>query len=60
VLQSGEVLTVERGVRHEFRTADGCILEEISSKHHKDDSYYTDDAINRNPFRKSFVTHFFG
>jgi quercetin dioxygenase-like cupin family protein len=60
LMRSGDVLTVERGVRHEFLSPEGCILEEISSTHFKNDSFYTDESINRNPYRKTLVTHFFG
>jgi N-acetylneuraminate synthase len=60
LVQAGEVVTVERGVRHEFSSGDGCILEEISSTHIKADSYYTDESIGKNPHRKTYVTHFFG
>jgi len=56
----GDVITVERGVRHAFSSPEGCILEEISSTHLQGDSYYTDPSINRNPYRKTYVTHFFG
>jgi len=59
LVQPGEVITVLRGVRHAFSAPQGCILEEISSTHYKNDSYYTDDVINRNPYRKTYVTHFF-
>ena len=58
--QPGDVITVERGIRHAFAAPGGCILEEISSTHFKNDSFYTDDAINRNPYRKTLITHFFG
>jgi len=56
----GDIITVERGVRHAFSSPDGCILEEISSTHFKQDSFYTDESIGRNPYRKTYVTHFFG
>jgi quercetin dioxygenase-like cupin family protein len=59
VAEPGDVITVERGVRHEFSSPGGCILEEISSTHWKDHSFYTDESINRNPYRKTYVTHFF-
>lgn len=58
--QPGDIITVERGVRHEFSSPEGCILEEISSTHLKNDSFYTDESISRNPYRKTFVTYFFG
>jgi len=60
VADAGELLTVEPGVRHEFRSDQGCIFEEISSTHYKDDSYYTDASISANPGRKTYLTYFFG
>lgn len=56
----GDIVTVERGVRHAFRSPDGCIIEEISSTHYKDDSYYTDPGIALNKHRKTLLTYFFG
>jgi N-acetylneuraminate synthase len=55
----GEVITVERGVRHEFWSETGAVIEEISSTHYKDDSYYTDPAIHQNGHRKTELTYFF-
>jgi len=56
----GDVITVEREVRHEFWTETGAIIEEISSTHFKDDSFYTDPAIAQNLHRKTQLTYFFG
>ena len=53
----GDVITVERTVRHAFTSKSGAIFEEISSTHHKDDSYYTDPKISENKDRKTFVTY---
>lgn len=53
----GDVITVQRGVRHKFFTADGVVFEEISSTHHSDDSYYTDPSIMANPRRKTLLTY---
>mgnify|MGYP005811653615 CR=1 FL=1 len=53
----GDVITVERTVRHAFTSKTGAIFEEISSTHHKDDSFYTDPKIGKNKDRKTFVTH---
>ena len=52
----GEVITIEPKVRHAFRSEAGCVIEEISSTHYVDDSYYTDNAITNSPNRKTFVT----
>jgi sialic acid synthase SpsE/quercetin dioxygenase-like cupin family protein len=56
----GEVITVERGVRHAFWSEGGAIIEEISSTHFTDDSFYTDPAIQQNAHRKTQLTYFFG
>lgn len=53
----GEVVTVERGVKHSFGTGHGAIIEEISSTHSVDDSYYTDAAIMENENRKTLLTY---
>ncbi len=39
----GESMVVERGVNHSFRSETGCVFEEISTTHYKDDSYYEED-----------------
>jgi len=54
-LEVGQVVTIEPNVRHAFSSANGCVLEEISSTHHTGDSYYVDESINQNSQRKSFV-----
>jgi len=56
-LQKGDVITIEPGVRHKFKTLEGCVIEEVSSTHYKDDSYYTDKSISKNKNRKTFITH---
>lgn len=44
-LKLGELLLVERGTWHNFRTEKGCIFEEISTTHVIGDSYYEDPQI---------------
>lgn len=44
-VQPGEVVTVERGVEHAFTSKEGCIFEEVSTTHVKNDSYYEDERI---------------
>ncbi len=51
----GDVITVLPGVRHIFSSKNGCVLEEISSTHIKDDSFYTDESIALNKNRKTFI-----
>ncbi len=56
----GDVVVVERGVRHSLSSETGAVLEEISSSHHTDDSFYTDPEIARNQQRKTYVTYWLG
>lgn len=56
-LRAGDVLTVNRGVRHRFHTAGGVVFEEISSTHNRDDSYYSDPAIMANVDRKTYLSY---
>lgn len=53
----GDVITVQRGVKHRFFTDAGVVFEEISSTHFKDDSFYTDPSITANAHRKTLLTH---
>lgn len=53
----GDVVTVARGVKHFFTTKNGAVIEEISSTHFTDDSYYTDPAISQNKNRKTVLSY---
>ena len=53
----GDVVNVEPGVRHSFTSPNGSIIEEISSTHFKDDSFYTDESIMLNKSRKTLLTY---
>lgn len=57
VLKKGDVITIEKETRHEFTTKTGCVIEEVSSTHYLNDSYYTDKTITQNKDRKTFVTY---
>jgi mannose-6-phosphate isomerase-like protein (cupin superfamily) len=52
-----DVVIIPRGVRHEFRSATGAVIEEISSAYEQRDSYYSDPAIRDNENRKTYVTN---
>jgi N-acetylneuraminate synthase len=56
-LNRGDVITIEPEVRHRFETSNGCVIEEVSSTHYIDDSYYVDPAIVANQNRKTFISH---
>ncbi len=52
-IKAGEMVTVERGMRHAFSSETGVIFEELSTTHYNDDSYYEDTTINLNSRRKT-------
>ena len=56
-LNPGDVITIDPKVKHSFSSEKGCILEEVSSTHFVDDSYYTDSSIAQNNNRKTFVSY---
>ncbi|NNN23768.1 MULTISPECIES: N-acetylneuraminate synthase family protein [Pseudomonas] len=57
VCRPGDVVTVEPGVRHAFSSVNGAIIEELSSTHFTNDSFYTDEAINANRDRKTLLSY---
>lgn len=56
LMQPGEMLTVERGARHNFSSENGCIFEEVSTTHYKNDSFYEDKDMANNLDRKTQMT----
>lgn len=56
-MKPGDVFVIQPGTRHYFSSENGVVLEEISSTHYVDDSYYTDETIHDNKNRKTFLTH---
>jgi sialic acid synthase SpsE/mannose-6-phosphate isomerase-like protein (cupin superfamily) len=60
ICRPGDVVNVEPGVRHAFFSREGSVIEEISSTHFKNDSFYTDEAIMRNKNRKTLLTYWMG
>lgn len=55
--RKGDVINVEPGVCHAWISPEGAVIEEISSTHYKNDSFYTDDSINQNTSRKTSLTY---
>jgi sialic acid synthase SpsE/mannose-6-phosphate isomerase-like protein (cupin superfamily) len=53
----GSVINIEPKVRHSFVSEMGCVIEEVSSTHFANDSFYTDESINLNKNRKTLLTH---
>ena len=56
----GDVETIEPETRHAFVSNDGAVIEEISSTHFVNDSFYTDESISLNENRKTILTHWMG
>ncbi len=58
ILKKGMSITIPRKAKHSFRdiSKKGTVIEEISSFSNKEDSYYTDQNIQQNIKRKSFIT----
>jgi len=52
-----DVIVIPRGVKHEFRSRTGAVIEEISSTHIRNDSCYADQSIGHNDKRKTYVTN---
>jgi len=52
----GDIVVIEREVKHKMFSKTGVIIEEISSTHIKSDSYYTDESILKNTNRKTEIT----
>lgn len=57
ICQPGDVATIAPGVRHAFYSEGGAIIEELSSTHISNDSFYTDEAINANRDRKTLLSY---
>lgn len=57
VCHPGDVITIMAGAVHEFDSETGCVFEEISSTHVAEDSFYCDEAINKNTNRKTILRY---
>jgi len=53
---AGDIIVVEREKKHSFGSPNGAILEEISTTHVLNDSFYDDDRITANQNRKTKMT----
>jgi sialic acid synthase SpsE/D-lyxose ketol-isomerase len=56
-LSRGGIYTIQRDCKHKMYSEDGCIIEELSTTHIPDDSYYSDNTINENKNRKFIVNY---
>lgn len=59
-LKKSDCITINRGDKHKMFTTTGCIIEEISTTHISNDSFYTDESINNNPNRKFIINYWEG
>lgn len=52
----GDTVLIERGTWHSFRSREGAVFEEISTKHIRGDSYYEDqENVNQDPMLRKTV-----
>jgi sialic acid synthase SpsE/mannose-6-phosphate isomerase-like protein (cupin superfamily) len=52
----GDIVVVERGVKHSFRSRSGAVFEEVSTTHFVGDSIYDEPEITANKNRKTEMT----
>lgn len=52
---TGDIVVVERDRKHSFSSRNGAVLEEISTTHYRDDSFYDDPAIAGSDQRKTYM-----
>ena len=57
-LKEGMIKTILPQTIHEFYSKKGCIIEELSTTHKVNDSFYIDKSISKNKNRKSFISLF--
>ena len=55
---AGDLIVVERGVAHSFGSETGAVMEEISTTHLPNDSFYADPAIKSAEERKTYMTFY--
>ncbi len=56
VLKLGDLLTLNHGVEHSFKTGSGVVIEEIATTYLRGDLVYADNLINQNTNRKILLT----
>ena len=55
-LGAGDMITIEPNQRHSINNLGGdLVIEELSTKHRVNDSYYTDETISNNKNRKTLI-----
>ena len=56
ICRAGDIVTVERGIAHSFGSSTGAVMEEISTTHFRNDSFYDDPNIAEAAKRKTYMT----
>jgi len=56
-LKKGDILTIKPKQKHKFYSKTGCIIEELSTTHRKQDSFYIDKKIQSNKDRKTIINY---
>lgn len=55
--KAGDLILIQPGAKHSFKSKTGAIFEEISTTHYKEDSFYEDEKISQNKERKTRLTY---
>ena len=56
-MNAGDLIAIPPNSTHGFFTLTGCVIEEVSSSHNSDDSFYIDAKIVNNSKRKTIVKY---
>ena len=56
-LYPGDIVTIDKMVKHSFSTKNGVVFEEISTTAYSNDSVYTDEKIRNNTNRKTSLNN---
>lgn len=58
IMKEGNILTIKPNEIHSFKclSKNGCVIEELSTKSNKEDSFYIDKKISKNKNRKTFIS----
>lgn len=54
-LKKGDIITIKPLQKHQFSSKEGCVIEELSTTHKRNDSFYTDIKIQNNKNRKTII-----
>ena len=54
-ITKGNLINIPPNAKHSISSTTGAVIEELSSKHYVNDSFYTDDTITQNSDRKTTV-----